>query len=262
MLTTGSYEPVGAPLVEPPASKEESIAGPPYSPDVHFSKRGPLDDNNTRRLREERRDGDLLVLRKVRIRGVQRRLGRKHHRLGVHRGELVGEVREVRLTGSERLVAPLLADLVGRAVQEVAQALEALLVGRHRRVQIADRRDDRLVELRLVELEVAQVADGLVVDGEGALEVGVAVRREGEVARNRVNGARPAVRAAHDAHLVPQVIQREHAAHDAVGAARRRPRRVEPAALGDVVDLRRHREALGLRRREALERRVGCPRRG
>mmetsp|Transcript_54400 Transcript_54400/g.140542 ORF Transcript_54400/g.140542 Transcript_54400/m.140542 type:complete len:1111 (-) Transcript_54400:87-3419(-) len=192
----------------------------------------------------ELRDLDLLLGAALLVRLLERLLGAKDgdlEGLGTERRRERGEGGAV---GGEHLVAEALAHLVGDARQVERERTEALRFRRQRRVEVADGADDGLLEGVVGELEVVERIRGLGVDVERPLDVGVAVRREGEGARARVERAAAAVGAADDAHVVPEVRAREEARDGVEGAVELRARLEELGACGHVVHLRRDRVAL------------------
>eukprot|EP00966_Prymnesium_polylepis_P321649 7377956-Prymnesium_polylepis.1 len=130
------------------------------------------------------------------------------------------------------------------------QRAVALLLRGEGRVEVADRADDGLLERLVAQAVVARARrvgerfGGRRVNVERRLQVGVAVRREGDRARVEADRAAAAVRAAHDAHVVPQVAAREELGDRVQCAVGLLARGEEVTARRDVVDLRRDDEPL------------------
>mmetsp|Transcript_16154 Transcript_16154/g.40675 ORF Transcript_16154/g.40675 Transcript_16154/m.40675 type:complete len:590 (-) Transcript_16154:265-2034(-) len=160
-------------------------------------------------------------------------------------GQSLAERGEIFARGREHLVSVRLPLLRGKAGEVPRHRAKAFAVRSHRLVQVPNRPHNRLLERFIRQLERRQHIGALGVDVERALQVGVAVRREGQRARHRVERAPAAVRAAHHAHIVPQVPARQEARDDIVRAHAHRLALLEHrAARRDVVDLRGDREGL------------------
>lgn len=152
---------------------------------------------------EQLRDREV---RAFRVGGFDGRRGREDSRRRLQRREAVREAPEVRGRRGEDLVAVLLARFVRRPVEEVPEALRALLVRRRRAVQVADGRHDGFGELRGLDVQRLHPRGGFRIRRQRVLQVRVPVRRKHERARDGVELARPAVRAALHANAVPEVV--------------------------------------------------------
>mmetsp|Transcript_445 Transcript_445/g.1829 ORF Transcript_445/g.1829 Transcript_445/m.1829 type:complete len:477 (-) Transcript_445:1658-3088(-) len=180
------------------------------------------------------------------------RLGRAHrHHLGLRpaRGfERLAKGAEVLLRGAQHLLAALLALVVLHLEQVAHERGVALGVGELVRVQVAHGADDGLGELLALDVQAFQKVHRAVVVGHRLHQVGVAVGQVREHAAVRVKVGEPAVRAAGDAHAVPQPGGPEQLVDHVRRAVQVVPRRVQVRALAHVVHLRGHGDELVHRR--------------
>merc|ERR1719231_1992343 len=156
-----------APLRSPRSAPHRSLA--PY----YYTSRSvkPL---RRAALSRELRDGDLGVVRAIGVGRLDHVLGAKDGDLELGLLEALGEALEGLAVGADDLIAGALAHLGGDTRQVVDEGAVALLIGGERRVEVARRADDGLLEGGVVELEALEHPDRAAIDVERALQVGVA----------------------------------------------------------------------------------------
>src|SRR5579883_327660 len=183
------------------------------------------------------------------IRRLDRLLGAEHHHpaLGRDLRHGVAELADVGGRGRQDLLAHALARLVGIADQIALHRRKALGVGKPVGIDLPDRADDVAGQFRRAQVGAPQEISRAVIDVERGEQVGVAVGYEGEIARIAVEHALAAVSAALHPDLVPQPTRAKISARHQMGAAWLYALTVKIRAFADIVNLRRHHEALAVR---------------
>ena len=163
---------------------------------------------------------------------------RAHH--GVRRArrlEGLSERPEILLRRPQHLLAPLLPLLVLHLQQVSHERGVPLRVRELVRVEVAHGADDRLRELLPADVQFLEEVHRAVVVGHRLEQVRVAVAQVREHAAVRVEVAEAAVRAAGDAHAVPEPGGAEELVDDVRRAVELVPRFVQVRAFAHVVDL-------------------------